>query len=265
MNIFMHELKAYRKSTIVWTLALLSLMVLFMAIFPTISKEADEFKRVLEGFPMGVQQALGIQVDSFASIIGYYSYVFMYISLCGAIQAMTVGTAIISKETREKTADFLLTKPIQRSTILMAKISAAAVSLLLTSMVFLGGARIIVASVTTNQFSIRTFLLLTISLFFIQLIFLAIGILVSVCFSKIKSVLMISLGTVFTFYIIGILTSSSEDEIKRFLSPFTYFEPNYIVANTSYEIPFLLVGSGIVVIAILSSFFIYMKKDIHSV
>lgn len=265
MNVFFHELNAYRKTTIIWTLSLVGVMALFMSVFPTIAKDIEEYKKVLEGFPDAVKQALGLQVETFGSVLGFYSYVFVYISLCGAIQAMNFGTGIVSKEVREKTADFLLTKPITRKAILTAKISAAFTSILFTSIVYIIASWLVVAVVATDEYSSKAFLLISISLFLLQVIFLAIGILFSVFLPKIKSVLTVSLGTVFAFFIIGMLSSSSVDEFKRYLSPFKYFDSYYIIKHTSYEGAFLAVGLGIVLFALIASYIHYVKKDIHSV
>jgi len=264
MNVFLHECRAYRKTTIIWTLSLVGIMVLFMSMFPTIAKDIEDYKKVLDGFPDAMKQALGLQVDTFGSVLGFYSYVFVYISLCGAIQAMNFGTAIVSKEVREKTADFLLTKPITRNTILTAKVLAAFTSILFTSIVYLVASWLMVAAVATDEYSTKAFLLISISLFLLQVIFLAIGIFLSVYLPKIKSVLSVSLGTVFAFFIIGMLSSSSA-EFKRYLSPFKYFDSYYMIEHTRYEGAFLLVGLGIVVVAIIASYIYYTKKDIHSV
>jgi ABC-2 type transport system permease protein len=264
MNVFLHECRAYRKTTLIWTLSLVGMMVLFMSMFPTIAKDIEDYKKVLDGFPDAMKQALGIQVETFGSVLGFYSYVFVYISLCGAIQAMNFGTAIVSKEVREKTADFLLTKPITRKTILTAKVLAAFTSILFTSIVYLVASWLMVAAVATDEYSTKAFLLISISLFLLQVIFLAIGIFLSVYLPKIKSVLSVSLGTVFAFFIIGML-SSSGDEFKRYLSPFKYFDSYYMIEHTSYEGAFLIVGLGIVVVAIIASYIYYTKKDIHSV
>ncbi|WP_099361039.1 ABC transporter permease subunit [Fredinandcohnia onubensis] len=264
MNVFLHECRAYRKTTLIWTLSLVGMMVLFMSIFPTIAKDIEDYKKVLDGFPDAMKQALGLQVDTFGSVLGFYSYVFVYISLCGAIQAMNFGTAIVSKEVREKTADFLLTKPITRKTILTAKVLAAFTSILFTSIVYIVASWLMVAAVATDEYSTKAFLLISISLFLLQVIFLAIGIFLSVYLPKIKSVLSVSLGTVFAFFIIGML-SSSGDEFKRYLSPFKYFDSYYMIEHTSYEGAFLIVGSGIVAVAIIASYIYYTKKDIHSV
>lgn len=265
MNMYVHELKAYRNSTFIWSFSIVALVLLFMSLFPTISGDVEEFQKLMEGFPEAVKNAIGLHVESFGSILGFYSYVFLYITLCGAIQAMNIGTSIVSKEVREKTADFLLTKPVSRKMILTSKILAALTSIVITNVVFLVAASLIASMVTIEDFSIRTFLMISFTLFFIQLIFLSLGIITSVIVQKIKSVLSVSLGTVFTFFIIGMLISTMEDEAKRFLSPFQYFDRAYIIENGSYELPFLLIGIGIIVISLVASFKIYIKKDIHAV
>ena len=262
MNIFVHELKAYRKSTLVWAFSLIAIVALFMSMFPSISKEIVEFKKLLEGFPEPVRKALGLEIDSFGSILGFYSYLFVYLTLCGAIQAMHIGTSIVSKEVRDKTADFLLTKPVSRTTILTAKLLAALTTLVVTNVVFLISARIMVAQVNTESYSVKSFWMISMTLFFTQLIFLSLGIILSIVFPKIKSVLTVSLGTVFTFFIIGLLVSTTDDSMKRYLSPFKYFDSAYILENSSYEISFMLAGIGIIVISLIASYIIYMKRDI---
>ena len=106
MNMYLHELKAYRKTTIIWNVALVGSLLLFLSFFPSLARDADEYKQLLEGYPEELRKAIGLSVDSLTSLLGYYSYIFVYLKLCGAIQAMMLGVSIVSKETREKTADF---------------------------------------------------------------------------------------------------------------------------------------------------------------
>jgi ABC-2 type transport system permease protein len=265
MNIFLHELRAYRKSTIIWTISLVGIIILFMSMFPSISKDVETFKQLMEGFPEQVRMAIGLQVESFGSILGFYSYVFLYLTLCGAIQAMNIGTGIISKEVRDKTADFLMTKPVSRTKIMSAKLLAALTTLVITNIFYLVAAIIMASLVSGEDYSTKIFFMISVTLFFVQLIFLAIGIIISVVIPKIKSVLTVSLGTVFTFFIIGMLASTSGDEAKRYFSPFKYFDTAHIIKNASYEISFLLVGIGIIVVSLVASYLIYTKKDIHAV
>lgn len=263
MNILLHELRAYRKSTIIWTISLIGIAALFMSLYPSFSRDTEEFRKLLEGYPAALREAFGINLDTFFSILGFYCYGLSFVTLSGAIQAMNLGTSIVSKEVREKTADFLLTKPVTRQRVLANKLLAAFISIIITNIVYIAAATLIANQVKTDDFQLSIFILLSLTLFFVQLIFLAVGIIISVIVPKIKSVLTVSLATVFTFYFLGMF--SSIDEAKRYLSPFKYFDTAYIMEKSGYEISFLITGAVVIILAIGASFLIYTKKDIHSV
>lgn len=265
MNIFLHELKAYRKSTIIWCVSLIAIMVLFMSLFPAFSKDSEEFTKLLQGYPASLRKALGVDLENLFTIIGFYTYALTFIVLIGAIQAMNLGTSIISKEVREKTADFLLTKPVTRTTIITAKLMAAFVSLVITNIVYGAAALWMASQVKVEDYSLKMFFLLSLSIFLVQLIFLAIGIVMSVLVSKIKSVLTVSLATVFSFYFIGMIGATTGDGKLRYLSPFKYFDPAEITKHSGYETAYVITGAVIIVIAISAGYFIYAKKDIHAV
>lgn len=265
MNMFLHELKSYRKSTIIWTCSLIALVVLFLSMFPAFSKEVEVFKKLMEGFPEPVRKALGLSVDSMSSILGFYAYAFLYLTLCGAIQAMNLGTSIVSKEVREKTADFLLTKPVTRTKVMTSKLLAALTCLIITNVTYLVVASIMASIVKTEEYSYKIFFMLSITLFFVQLMFLSLGVIISVVVPKIKSVLPISLGTVFTFFIIGMFSSTTGDDAIRYITPFKYFDMSYIMKNSSYEFSFIIIEIVFIIVSICASYFIYSKKDVHAV
>ena len=262
MNMFLHELKANRKTTLLWTISLAILIVLFLSMFPTFSSNAEEMKKLFEGYPEGVRKALGINLDSISSLLGFYPFVFGYILLCGAIQAMNFGTSILSKEVQGKTADFLLTKPVTRQQIITAKLLAALVSILLTDIIYVSVASIMATAITKDSFSMNTFLMVSFTLLYLQLIFLSLGILLSVVLPKIKSVLSVSLGTVFGFFIISMLDSSVGEKTVRYLSPFEYFDIAYIVKNGAYETSFMILAVLVIGFAIATSYIVFGKKDI---
>lgn len=264
MNIFLHELKAYRKSVIIWAGSMAALAVLFIFIFSSAAGDLELFRDVMKSIPEAARKALSIYVDSIATLEGFYSFIFVYIVLCGAIQAMNLGTSIVSKEVREKTADFLLTKPVKRKTILTAKLLAAFVSLIITNIIYF----VITFAVTLtvkHEYNMKIFLMINVTLFFVQLMFMALGVIVSVIAGKIKSVISISLSTVFGFFIIGALGSILGDEAVRYISPFKYFDTAYIIKNAAYETSFIVVEIIFIIAAIATSYIVYTKKDIHAV
>lgn len=259
MNIFLHELKAMRRTAAIWTISLIALSALFLCIYPSVAADAEGFKKLLANYNPEIRDMLGINLDIIASILGFYSMVFSFITLCGAIQGMNLGISILSRESRERTADFLLVKPVSRKSIVSAKLLAALMTIIVTNIGFYVPTLLIVNAVKTEDYSNKLLFMINLTLFFLQIIFMAIGMVVSVFFKKLKSVLPISLGVVFGFYMVGALIST------RYFSPFKYFDITYIIKNAGYEASYLVTAAVIVVTAIITSYIIYIKKDIHAV
>jgi ABC-2 type transport system permease protein len=264
MNMFLHELKAYRKSIIIWACSMAALAVMYIFIFSGMAPEIENFKSMLNSLPEVVKKLLSLYVDSISTLEGFYSFVFVYVVLCGAIQAMNLGVAIVSKEVREKTADFLLTKPVSRKEILTYKLLAVLASLIITNILYLL-ITIPAALTVKSDFSMKIFLMISITLLFVQLMFASLGVIVSVIAGKIKSVISISLSTVFGFFIIGALGSVIGDKAARYLSPFKYFDYAYILQNAAYETSFVIIGIIFVLASVAASYLVYVKKDIHAV
>lgn len=265
MNIFLHELKAYRKSTILWSLSLAVVVIIFFSLFPSLSRDIDQMKNLLEGFPEGIRRGIGISLESFNNILGYYSFPFTFIILIGSIQAMNLGTSIVSKEVREKTVDFLLTKPMKRTKILTAKILAVITCLFITNSIYIVAASSIASAVKNEDYSFKLFFMISITLLFVQMIFMWLGVMISVIIPKIKSVLPISLATVFIFYFISFLSEADGGDVTRYITPFKYFDPDYIIKNGGYERSFIIISLVIIMVAMITSYRIYDKKDIHAI
>lgn len=266
MNIYLCELRFQRKTAILWTCALIALAALFLLLYPEMAGDAEEYKKLLGGYPPAVRAMLGIHLDTIASMLGFYAMIFSFILLCGAIQAMNLGVSVLSREMRERTADFLLVKPVSRSAVVTAKLLSAFTTIAATDAVFYAVTFVIAGAVKTSDFSGRVFFMINLTLFFLQIIFLALGAAVSAFFRKLRSVLPISLGIVFGFYMIGALIATGEDAgAARYLSPFRYFDVNYIIRNSSYEIPYLIAGAAVAAAAVVVTYLVDTKKDIHSV
>ncbi len=266
MNMYFYELKSLRKSAVLWLCVIVALAAMFLSLYPGVAKDAVDFKELLGNYPATVRAMLGINLDYITSLLGFYSMVFSFISLCGAIQAMNLGVSILSKETRERTADFLLAKPVSRKAIVSAKLLAALTVVLAANIVFNAVAMIMANTVKTADYSGKLFLMINLTLLFIQLIFLAVGVVVSVFFKRLKAVLPVSLGFVFGLYMAGaLLATGKDDDVARFVSPFRYFDISYIIKNAGYETTYLIAGASIVFAATVATYIIYVNKDIHAV
>ncbi|RIE06048.1 ABC transporter permease subunit [Candidatus Cryosericum terrychapinii] len=265
MNMYLHELKSMRKSTIMWTCSMIAIALVYLSLYPAIFSDGAHFKDMLAGYPASIRAVLGVTLDSVTTLLGFYSMIIAFVVLCGGIQAMNLGMSMLSKETRERTADFLLVKPVSRAAVVTAKILAGLTVFLITDVVYYAGASVIASIVKQSSYSGGLFFMINLTLFFVQLIFFAIGAVVSVFFDRLRSVLPVSLGTVFGCYIIGALVAAGKDDWARFISPFRYFDYSYIIQNSRYETPYLATGAVIVIVSVVTCYFVYARKDIHAV
>jgi len=264
VNVFLRELTAYRKSTIIWAVSLSGIIIVFMALYPAFTTDITATKEILSQFPPALRTALNISLSNFFTLYGFFGYLLSFAMLAASIQAMNLGVGVISKEVSGKTADFLLSKPISRATVVTSKLGAALVMLLVTNAVFWAVSYFAAMAVSKEPFEAETFFLLLSTLLLVQLIFLALGALFAVLIPKVKSVVSVSLPTVFTLYIIGAIGDVLENDSVRYASPFRFYDTNYIITNVSLEGRYLAVSAAIVVVAVALAYAIYLKKDVRS-
>lgn len=262
MNMYLHELKSNFKFITVWFFSILTLITILVATYSTVSADVDAFKTVLLNYPESIRTAFGIDIDRIGSALGYYSsFIITFVCVCSATEAMILGISILSKEVREKTADFIYTKPISRNLIVTNKILSSLTLLIISNIILAIVTFIELSLVANNTFDIKTFILLINVPYIIQLIFFTAGMFISSLMKKVKAILPISMGVVFFIYIL----SSFADEKMRALMPFKYFDTNYVLNNNSYEAGYLILSLCIIAFCTIFTYIFYKIKDIESV
>lgn len=265
MNIYLFELKAGLKKTIAWSVALALILLLFMSLFSLFKQDAADTIKIFEGFPPAFRSAFGMYLDKFFTIPGFYAFIFGYASLCGGIQAMHYGLDVITKEQRMKTADFLMTKPATRFHVLAAKFLAVLSLIVITNVIFFSASWFMALQVSDGEvFDAKAFNLIAFSMFLIQLFFLSFGIMVGSLSKKMKSVLPSTLGLVFLFYATSMLGSIIGEEKVHYLTPFKFFETNYIIENGGYETQYGIWLIVLLVVFAAVSYVKYTRREIHS-
>lgn len=263
MNVFVHELRQNRNATIVWTIALIAVAALYISIFPSISGN-EAVADVYRNFPEAFKKSFNITEDFLTSFSGLYSVVLNLILLTGAVQAMNLGTGITSREVRERTADFLLTRPIGRGAVLRQKLLSILTLILMTNVVFMAADWALIQALISDPFRFRTFFISTSSLFMIQLFFLCFGFLLGSGLRRIKSVIAVSLPVVFGFYVIGLFDTVVGEKIK-YMTPFKFFNVNALAAGGGYEPGMLTYLAALSAAVVIASFIIYQRKDIPTI
>jgi ABC-2 type transport system permease protein len=266
MNIFKFELSMLKKSILIWSLAVPLGLAFYMLFYPTIATDTGALDDLMNSFPEEFLAAFGMNAElPISSLLGYFSLTVSMIYIPLAIQASNYGFHMLSVEEREFTADFLLTKPVKRSEIFIAKVCAALTALFITNL-----AMWIVTISTlylvkgTSPLEINKVLVVLTSFGFIQLFFFSLSLLISVSIKKVSSVLSFSMGLSFGLYILSALGSVLSFNIFKLLSPYAHFDPNYILINTNHQWSLVFITIAVIIISIPASYFLYAKRNIAS-
>ena len=135
VNIYKHEFKMNSRSVITWSVAVATMLFVFVSLFSSFAKDAELLNEAMANFPKELRMAFGMNGMDLSTVLGYFSFVFLFVQICLAIQAANYGFSLVSIEERELTADFLLAKPVGRAQILTSKLLAALSGLTITNIV----------------------------------------------------------------------------------------------------------------------------------
>ena len=254
------------RSVITWSIAISLLIFIYMSIYPGFASDAELLNDVMAEFPEEFLMAFGMDGIDLSTVLGFFGITLLFCQLCVAIQAANYGFALVSVEERDLTADFLLSKPVGRTKILTSKLLAALTSLAITNMViWISSFGFINIFRDGRPYETKTLVLLLLTIAFLQLFFLTVGILISLLMRKIRSVTPLSMGLVFGLYVLSAFGGMIGDDKLSNITPFKHFEANYIVTNAAYDVPLVLISTGVIIVSVVGSYLLYSKRDIHSV
>jgi ABC-2 type transport system permease protein len=265
-TIYFLEFRTRIRSVITWSLSVTAIVFLFLSIYPGFATQAALVQSLFARFPPALLEAFGMQNTSFSTVLGFYSFILVFVQLCLAIQAGNYGFGLVSIEETELTADFLLTKPVSRSQVMTSKLLAALTSLTITNLVVWVVSFISLALYNGgNSYKTGTLVLLLVSIIFFQLFFLGVGLVISLLVKRVRSVTPYSLGLGFGMYVLSAFSSVVGEVKLEYITPFKHLEPSYIVQQNAYNTPLLVLNIAVSLIALGVSYWLYNRRDIQAV
>jgi len=266
-TIYFQEFRTRIRSVITWSVAVAAIVFLFFSIYPGFAAQAALLNSMFAKFPPALLEAFGMQnSQSFATVLGFYGFIFVFVQLCLAIQASNYGFGLVSIEETELTADFLLSKPVSRSQVMTSKLLAALTSLTITNLVVWVVSFISLALYNGgNSYNTGTLVLLLVSIIIFQLFFLGVGLVISLLVKRVRSVTPYSLALGFGMYVLSAFSSVVAEVKLEYITPFKHLEPNYIVQHNAYNTPLLVLNIAVSLIALGVSYWLYIRRDIQAV
>lgn len=259
MVLFMHELRQGRTALLVWTAVIAFLLSICIVIYPSMETQMNDISGMMANLG-GFSEAFGMDKINFGEFKGFFSVECQNVlGLGGAFFASLLGISVIAKEEKEQTAEFLLTHPVSRNSIIFQKLCA-----MIVQIIILNAAVAVVLAVSV--FLIGEHPGGEVALMFFACFLLQTELAV-VCFGISAFISRggfgIGLGTAAVLYFLNIIANLTENaEFLKYITPFGYAEGADIIVNGSINIKYLSAGLVFTAAGAAAAFYRCRKKDI---
>ena len=261
MTLLKHELKPGSRTLAIWTASIGFLIAICLFLFPEMKGEMDGVSDMFAS--MGsFTAAFGMDRLNFGTLIGFYAVECGNIlGLGGAFFASLIAVSALAKEEKERTAEFLLSHPVSRVSVISSKLAALVIQIVVMNAVIFALSAACIAAIGEEP-AWKEICLLHLAYFLLQLE------LAGICFGISaflrRGSLGIGLGIAAMMYFLNIIANISEKaEFLKVITPFGYAEGADIVSNGSLDGKLVLIGMAFALIGVAAAYWWYSRKDIH--
>ncbi|MBD3637711.1 MAG: ABC transporter permease [Crocinitomicaceae bacterium] len=256
-NLYLKELKRNRKNLLIWMSIIVGFTFMVLSIYPYMAEMGNNMTQLLDSMPVEIQKAMGMDANTWSSILGFYStYYGVYIVVLLSIYTTSTGATIISKEEKDKTAEFLLTKPISRQNIVISKLMALFTLCLIIYFVQVICAVLGVLLFSQNPVNWENFFLMHLGGFVLMIFFTCIGVLLSMFLQPKKNFMGMVVGITFGSYFVNAVSKSTDTtEWLGYFSPFHYM--NFEITDPGYSFDYI---SGVIMLVMGIAMLLYSNK-----
>jgi len=263
MNIFIVEMKAHRKGLIIWAFGILLMVAGGMGKYVAFSSDSQAINELMSQMPRSMQAIMGMGTFDLSKASGFYGVIFLYLVLMATVHATMLGADIISKEERDKTAEFLMVKPISRNKIITLKLLAATMNILIFNIITLAISIIIVGKYSNGESVSSDIIILMVGMFILQLMFMLIGTAIAAICKKPKSATSISTAVLLITFILSIAVDmNSKLESLKYLTPFKYFDAKNLMYGGGFQLSFVILSILIISAMLSITYVFYGKRDL---
>lgn len=268
-SIILNELKLSRKGLVIWCIVTIITILYGLAEYPMVSQYADSIMDSMNSLPRIVIIMFGMEGLSFNTSLDYHLIMFYWICLITFIHAVYTGVTILSRDQRDKTFEYIYSKPYKRNEIITAKILVGVINILvLTFVSWIGSIFTIIfidgtaMGIINGQLVIGMITTTIIGMLLTQVVFFSIGLLFAATFNSHNAALKSGFLFVLITYVISIIIEYVGNvDYLNFLSPFRYFIGTEVV-NNGISIIYVLVSTFAISASVYFTYVIYNKKDL---
>jgi ABC-2 type transport system permease protein len=263
MNTLARELKANRRSLIIWGVIVILFVVVGVSKFSAYYSNPDMLS-MLNSLPPAVLDILNVNAFNLTTVSGFFGITFGYYALLLCIAAAMWGSDIIAKEERDKTVEFTLTLPVTRHRVVTAKTMAALVNCVALLLITWGASLGSAARYHPDAGFYKFLALCILALLILQTIFLAMGIFLGCAMKRYKRASAAAVSLLLGSYFLSVFAALNKSlDFLKYLSPFKYFDPAVLLHQSRLDLGFVGLSLAIIAVSMAGAYVTYARRDLY--
>ncbi len=122
-NLLIKDLKNNLKGSIIISLAVTFYIIFSMSMYSIIQENFAKIFDLYSAIPESLRLAFNFHINQWDSVLVFYvTYFVYYIPVIVGCYSIFLGTKLLSKEEQNKTAEFLLSRPVSRGQVVSSKL-----------------------------------------------------------------------------------------------------------------------------------------------
>lgn len=262
--VFWRAIKDRRIILLVYCLASIGLMLLYIGLFPSIKEQSASLEQLVKSYPEALLKAFNFDINSFTTIEGFlageqFSFVWPIM-----LMFMLIGYAgsALASEIERGTIEVILAQPISRTKLFFGRYFAGLLMLFLFVILSIFPALPIISAYDIS-YKFDNFLTLAILCFLFGWALLSIGMMFSSIFSDKGKVFFITGGLLVVMYVLNIVAVLKDNlSDLKYLSFFYYFNHSAALIYDKIDNLAYWVFVGVALVCTLIGAIWFSKRDI---
>lgn len=264
LNLIWKEVKNNVKGTVITSLVAVIYTGFSFLIYSSMKDDILRHTDFYDILPEAFRVAFNFNLYQWNNVLGFYVTYFVYtIPIFTGCYSIILGTKLLSKEEQNKTAEFLLSRPLSRHQIISSKFITFFIHIIGINLLAFVTALLGSGLISDWDFNLKALIILHTYGCLMCLFFGILGFFITVVMKRAKAITGIGIGIVLGTYFFDVMVRVfGKVQFLLYLTPFKYINLEAYSPNYGFDAWRLIYFIGISGLLVMLSYLIYRKKDI---
>ena len=264
VNLFLKEFRSNLKGNVITSFVVVLYTAFSLLVYASMKENISKVTDFYYIMPEAFQVAFNFHINQWDSVLGFYVTYFVYfVPIITGCYSIIFGRKLLSKEEQNKTAEFLLSRPLARTQIISSKLITFFIHIFGINLLVFFTALLGSGIISDWEFNLKALIILHTYGYLICWFFGILGFFITVVMKRAKAITAIGIGIVLGTYFFDVMIRVfGKVQFLLYLTPFKYINLQAHSPDYGFDAWRLIYFIGFSGFLIMLSYVFYRRKDI---